>query len=435
MPQDQSTFNEQAYLAANPDVAASGMDAWSHYSTYGQNEGRQAQFDSAPQTADYFDEKAYLAANPDVAAAIGQSGIGSGYEHYINYGQNEGRQGNFNVGIKENAQQASANPDIQNLEISGATEARDLYNLKNTDPNQYYQQIANKLGDQIYVKYGANDNYDAEYNQLQAIKEKNPQAYYANQLKFLGQQAGWQIGQNTNDRNGPVYAQIQSLIPEAQKAGLSPEQINSIVGGSINQANYANQGRIKSEQSMGSPGAFTGAIPVLALAATAAATGGFGLGGEGLVGAELAGPTYGELGYTGLAEGAMGPTYAEMGYTGLNNAQAIAAADAAAAANGLSGADAIKYANRARQLGNLLNNLGGSSGNSVARMSGQNSGINPQQLASALGGGSTAFPSTFIGQIKANEHPFLFDVPGQTKATEGTYDVSGSNLAKALRKA
>jgi hypothetical protein len=34
--------------------------------------------------------------------------------------------------------------------------------------------------------------------------------------------------------------------------------------------------------------------------------------------AALAGPTYGELGVTGVAKGAMGPTYGELGYTGLN---------------------------------------------------------------------------------------------------------------------
>jgi hypothetical protein len=34
--QDQA----QAYLDANPDVAASGMDAWTHYNTYGKKEGR-----------------------------------------------------------------------------------------------------------------------------------------------------------------------------------------------------------------------------------------------------------------------------------------------------------------------------------------------------------------------------------------------------------
>jgi hypothetical protein len=45
---------------------------------------------------------------------------------------------------------------------------------------------------------------------------------------------------------------------------------------------------------------------------------------------ELMGPTYGELGVTGLEGGLAGPTYAELGYTGLNNAEAIAAADAAA---------------------------------------------------------------------------------------------------------
>ena len=42
------------------------------------------------------------------------------------------------------------------------------------------------------------------------------------------------------------------------------------------------------------------------------------------------GPTYGELGITGLESGQMGPTYAELGYTGLNQSEAIAAADAAA---------------------------------------------------------------------------------------------------------
>jgi hypothetical protein len=34
--------------------------------------------------------------------------------------------------------------------------------------------------------------------------------------------------------------------------------------------------------------------------------------------AALAGPTYGELGVSGVAKGAMGPTYGELGYTGLN---------------------------------------------------------------------------------------------------------------------
>jgi len=63
---------------------------------------------------------------------------------------------------------------------------------------------------------------------------------------------------------------------------------------------------------------------------------------------ELMGPTYGELGYTGLAEGLMGPTYQELGYTGLNLGQASAAADAAAAAAGLSPSSLLS------SLGNIL---------------------------------------------------------------------------------
>jgi hypothetical protein len=50
------------------------------------------------------------------------------------------------------------------------------------------------------------------------------------------------------------------------------------------------------------------------------------------VGSALMGPTYQELGVTGVEGGLAGPTYAELGYTGLNNAEAIAAADAAAKA-------------------------------------------------------------------------------------------------------
>lgn len=69
---------------------------------------------------------------------------------------------------------------------------------------------------------------------------------------------------------------------------------------------------------------------------------------------QLAGPTYQELGYTGLGEGMAGPTYAELGYTGLNNAEAIAAADAAAK-SGLSASDVLTNANRAKNLANMLN--------------------------------------------------------------------------------
>lgn len=40
-------FDPQAYLAANPDVAAAGANPWQHYNEYGQSEGRAFTFNQA----------------------------------------------------------------------------------------------------------------------------------------------------------------------------------------------------------------------------------------------------------------------------------------------------------------------------------------------------------------------------------------------------
>jgi hypothetical protein len=66
---DQNNFNAQAYLAANPDVAAAGVDPWTHYQQFGANEGRQ------------FTPIAYQ--NPYDFAA----------QHWQNWGSDEGRAG------------------------------------------------------------------------------------------------------------------------------------------------------------------------------------------------------------------------------------------------------------------------------------------------------------------------------------------------------
>ena len=149
---------------------------------------------------------------------------------------------------------------------------------------------------------------------------------------------------------------------------------------------------------------------------------------------EQMGPTYQELGVTGVEGGMAGPTYGELGYTGLNQSEAIAAADAAS--KGLTGADALKYANQARQGINAANTLakllGGSAGaTNAVKSANSSSGLN--SLANLLR--PTAQTSSYLGQIKANQDPFTFTSPGQTVASPGMYDVSGSNMANALRKA
>lgn len=141
-----------------------------------------------------------------------------------------------------------------------------------------------------------------------------------------------------------------------------------------------------------------------------------------------AGPTYQELGVTGVEGGMAGPTYGELGYTGLNQAEAIAAADAAS--KGLTGAEALKYINNAKKAldtaGKLSKILSPSTGQSAT---GGSNSLDLGKLASMLNAPQQA--NSFIGQIKGNQNPFLFNVPGQTVASEGMYDVSGSNFAKA----
>jgi len=82
-------FDREAYLQANPDVAAAGVDPARHYLEYGRNEGRSLAPAPAPAPAPPagFDGAAYLRANPDVAAA----GLDPLY-HYETYGRAEGRR-------------------------------------------------------------------------------------------------------------------------------------------------------------------------------------------------------------------------------------------------------------------------------------------------------------------------------------------------------
>lgn len=85
-----ATFNTDEYLAANPDVAAAGVNPFTHYLHFGAAEGR-APSDSFPSFAS-FDYATYLAANSD----LGEAGIDTAeeaYAHFVIFGQFEGRAG------------------------------------------------------------------------------------------------------------------------------------------------------------------------------------------------------------------------------------------------------------------------------------------------------------------------------------------------------
>jgi hypothetical protein len=142
--------------------------------------------------------------------------------------------------------------------------------------------------------------------------------------------------------------------------------------------------------------------------------------------AALQGPTYGELGVTGVEGGMAGPTYGELGYTGINGAADVAAADAAAA-SGLSAKDVLVNGSRAMTIANLLTN-GLQGGKKIPNAS--------QWATQAAQNFAQATPEQFGGYYQMNKNPFSFGTQGQTVASPGTYDVSGTNpMANALRKA
>jgi hypothetical protein len=149
--------------------------------------------------------------------------------------------------------EARNDPYIQSV-ASDPTEAQSLFDLKTKDPKQFYSQVADKLGSSIIGKYQTNDNYDNEYNQLQSIKNIDPAAYYRNQLGFKAHTMGWQVGQNTADRNAPTQQEIQGMIPEAQAAGLAPDQISSILNTNFGQARNRNVQRIATLAETGGSG-------------------------------------------------------------------------------------------------------------------------------------------------------------------------------------
>ena len=152
-------FDRSYYLANNPDVAAAGVDPYTHFETQGWREGRDpsALFDTSyyltknPDVAaaninplDHFENQGwhegrnpdalfdtnyYLAQNPDVKAAGIDPVI-----HYDEMGWKEGR--NPSAGFNTNAY-LNANPDVKAAGVdplsqylsTGAAEGRAIYSV------------------------------------------------------------------------------------------------------------------------------------------------------------------------------------------------------------------------------------------------------------------------------------------------------------------
>ena len=415
---DQDSFDAQAYLSANPDVAASGIDPWSHYQAFGISEGR----DYTPM--------AEKAANASARTELDK--------YYYN---------------PDNNQESAA----------------DIYGLKASNPDLFYKKMADSLGNQMFSNYAGNrSGYNTELNSiLEGIKAENPAAYYNAQLGLLGKQEGWQHGQNTFGNAAGQQAEVARLTPEALAAGLTPEQINTLVGGGFSEASSQNQRRIANLPSAGSfwRDNLVGTAKVAAMAmgaygldaamaaAQAAQAGGYGLtassGAGGSMGAgsslQLA-PTAMTAG-TGVGGGIVAPSLAGglgAGGYGLTASQVpnLAAGLESLGVNtsGMSASDILNYANKARQAygltktaGSLFGGPEGIGGGGIGGTGGSGQGItsvapsmfNPT-ATSGLGIGSTtpAYNPLFLSKLSE----FKYDPPSDFAAGGMAYGGGIGNL-------
>ena len=87
--------------------------------------------------------------------------------------------------------------------------------LKTTDPKAYNAELMGMLGRSIKEQYNTNANYEPTWKQFAELQASDPQAWYKQQLDFLGHQVGWQQGQNTSERSAAIQPQIQDTIAQA----------------------------------------------------------------------------------------------------------------------------------------------------------------------------------------------------------------------------
>ncbi|HEY7335598.1 MAG TPA: glycosyltransferase [Bryobacteraceae bacterium] len=110
-PKIPADFDEVTYLLAHPDIAArvaagEFSSGYEHWICFGQHEGRAVHFrqrkpsrhpkarvQPRPGVPAGFDEDAYFFCNPDVANGVDQGWFPSGYDHWLAFGRAEGRGG------------------------------------------------------------------------------------------------------------------------------------------------------------------------------------------------------------------------------------------------------------------------------------------------------------------------------------------------------
>jgi hypothetical protein len=70
---------------------------------------------------------------------------------------------------------------------------------------------------------------------IDSLKDVNPQGYYTAKIDTLSRGVGHQYQSNEMGRGDTIKKQLEAILPEAQKAGVTPQEINSIYGSGYSQ--------------------------------------------------------------------------------------------------------------------------------------------------------------------------------------------------------
>lgn len=267
-------------------------------------------------------------------------------------------------------------------------------------------------------KYGRVD-YSAKPDLTEAEKRAYDMAFGTTDLSSVNLDSGGKTADVNTARNLAWW----DVDPSIQRA--------------TEEANRRNSGN-----AVGMSGFKDWVVPLSILAAGAGTAIGTGaLAGEAAAGAELAGPTYAELGYsphlltdanlgyTGAAE-ELGLAGSTSGLTDLSGAQGSALLESMGLnTSGMSATDILKTANDIRKGFSTANNLAKllSGGASAVSKGVTKAGTTPMQLASAL----TAPQQEITGLFRMNQTPFLTQQKTASISPD-SYNVSGQEITSPI---
>lgn len=195
-------YDENYYLANNPDVAASVAaggfsNGLEHYLLQGQSERRNP--------SELFNENLYLALNPDVAQGVAAGAIKSGFEHFNRFGFSEGRDRRTVLFDREFY--LSTNSDVLQAVIGGAFKSAYEHYIKSgqferRNPNRFFD-------DRFYVE----SNPDV----AQALANGSINSGFEHFALFEGETQGRQVSPGYNES---FYLADNPDVAAAVNAGL-----------------------------------------------------------------------------------------------------------------------------------------------------------------------------------------------------------------------